>query len=66
MRVTNLLTPEVVMKVYLVWAEHDNGGGVVGIYKDKVRAEDIAEMYQDEADIEHSRIEYVVEEYTVQ
>jgi len=54
------------MKVYLVWAEHDNGGGVVGIYKDEVHANDIAVMYQDEADDEHNRIEYVVEEYTVQ
>lgn len=54
------------MKVYLVWAEHDNGGGVVGIYKDEAHANDIAEMYQEGADIEHNRIEYIVEEYVVQ
>lgn len=53
------------MIVYMVWAEHANGGGVIGIYKDKREANVVAELHQEDADMEGNVVEYFVEDYLV-
>jgi hypothetical protein len=57
---------EDVMNVYVVQGEHDNGSWIVGVYKDEAHANDIAEMYQDQADAEHNIVEFTVDVHTVE
>ena len=54
------------LNVYVVQGEHDNGSWIVGVYKDEAHANDIAEMYQDQADAEHNIVEFTVDVHTVE
>ena len=54
------------MNVFLVWAEHSNGGSVVGIYQKEDDAIEVAKDLQEDADDEGNVVEFFVESYPLE
>lgn len=54
------------MDVYVLMFEHDNGNGVMGLYRDLKDAEEAMEEYESAADENHAVVDYYIERHRLE